>query len=69
MNQDGSNPRQLSHNINIGDGFPSFSPDSSELLFQSGSENEQSSIHIIKLDGSGLRKIAEGSFPNWSPYL
>jgi TolB protein len=69
MNKDGSNPRQLSQNINIGDGFPSFSPDGSELLFQSNSEEEPASINIINLDGSDLRKIGEGFFPNWSPFL
>jgi TolB protein len=69
MNKDGSHPRQISQNINIGDGFPSFSPDGSELLFQSSSEEEPASINIINLDGSDLRKIGEGFFPNWSPFL
>ena len=69
MNKDGRYPRQISYDINIGDGFPSFSPDGSELLFQSNSEEEPASINIINLDGSDLRKIGEGFFPNWSPFL
>ena len=69
MNEDGSDPRQVTNGVNIGDGFPSFSPDGSELVFQSTSENESTLINIIKIDGSDFRKVGEGFFPNWSPYL
>ena len=69
MNKDGSDQRQVTHSIKIGDGFPSFSPDGSELCFPSLSENEVASIHITNIDGSNIRKVGEGYFPNWSPYL
>ncbi len=69
MNRDGSGSKQISFDINIGDGFPSFSPDGSKLVFQSNSEKDSASINIINVDGSGLRKIGDGFFPNWSPYL
>jgi Tol biopolymer transport system component len=67
MNADGSNKRRLTHNIAIGDAFSSFSPDGSRVAFTSGSEGQPPSIYVIYLDGSGLKKIAEGSSPNWSP--
>ena len=69
MNEDGSDSRQVTNGVNIGDAFPSFSPDGSELVFQSTSENESTLINIIKIDGSDFRKVGEGFFPNWSPYL
>jgi TolB protein len=66
MTADGSNKRRLTQNIAIGDAFPSFSPDGSRVAFTSGSEGQSPSIYVIYLDGSGLKKIAEGSSPNWS---
>lgn len=67
MNADGSNKRRLTQNIALGDAFSSFSPDGSRVAFTSGSEGQPPSIYVIYLDGSGLKKIAEGSSPNWSP--
>jgi len=67
MNADGSNKRQITQNIAVGDGFASFSPDGSRIVFTSGSEGKPLSIYVIYLDGSGLKKIAEGASANWSP--
>jgi len=67
MNADGSNKRQLTQNIAVGDAFSSFLPDGSRVVFTSASEGQHPSICVIYLDGSGLKKIAEGSSANWSP--
>jgi TolB protein len=67
MNADGSHKRRLTQNLAIGDSFPSFSPDGSRVVFVSGDEGHPPSIYVVHLDGSGLKKIAEGSSPNWSP--
>ncbi len=67
MNADGSNKRQITQNIMVGDAFSSFSPDGSRVVFTSGSEGKPLSIYVIYIDGSGLKKITEGSRANWSP--
>jgi len=67
MNTDGSNKRQITQNIAVGDAFSSFSPDGSRVVFTSGSEGKSLSIYVIYIDGSGLEKIAEGASANWSP--
>jgi len=69
MNKDGSNKRQLTQKIPVGDAFHSFSPDGSRIVFTSGHEGKPTSIYVINLDGSGLKKIAEGASANWSPYF
>ena len=44
--------------------YPSWAPDQSRLVFFDYSNN---SIQTIAPDGSGLRTIATGEFPAWSP--
>jgi len=69
LNEDGSDKRQLTQDIPIGDAFHSFSPDGSRLVFTSGSEGNPTAIYVINLDGSGLKKIVDGESANWSPYF
>ncbi|MDI6810812.1 MAG: transglycosylase SLT domain-containing protein [archaeon] len=47
-------------------GPPSWSPDGKRIVFTTGLRGD-GDIYIINADGSGLTKIAYGSFPQWSP--
>lgn len=68
MNVDGSNKHKVTDDVAIGDAYPSFSPDGSQIVFTSGSEGVAPSIYVINIDGTGLKKIADGSSPVWSPF-
>jgi Tol biopolymer transport system component len=68
MNVDGTNKRQVTNGVIIGDSFPSFSPDGSQIVFASGVEVTVPTIYVVKIDGSGLTKIADGTSPVWSPF-
>lgn len=56
MDIDGSNQKRLT---NTRSGGPSWSPDGSQIIFQSKGEggNGKSNVYIINKDGSSLRKI------------
>ena len=45
--------------------FPAWSS-RNEIAFSRGEEST-STLHVIRPDGSGERKVASGSFPDWSP--
>ena len=67
MNVDGSDQRMLAAE----GGFPSWSPDGSELAFAApGGPTGQSWIGIMQPDGSGTRRVPGtdyGEYPSWSP--
>ncbi len=46
----------------LGGAYPSFSPGNDRLAAQGG-EN----MYILNTDGKGLRKLAVGEYPDWSP--
>jgi TolB protein len=74
---DGSAVRRLTDNL-VEDTEPSWSPDGSRIVFVRrhvggtpgrGSSNEE--IHVMRADGSGVRRLTERAFedlsPSWSP--
>lgn len=52
------------------DGFPSFSPDGSEIVFRSGRDGPKN-LYIMRADGSTVRRLTEGKWTDtmcdWSP--
>jgi Tol biopolymer transport system component len=77
MNPDGTSPRRLTNN-SYGDGFPTLSPDGTEIVFDSnrltaGSEcggvmdNNVDDLFLMDADGSGQTFLARGSSATWSP--
>lgn len=52
------------------DGFPSFSPDGSEIVFRSGRDGPKN-LYIMRADGSNVRRLTEGDWTDtmcdWSP--
>ena len=67
---DGSNARQLTHNMRQWPGSPSWSPDGRSIAFDSGDVGEQVRIWTIDADGGTPRQITSGpgnqSVPRWS---
>lgn len=68
MNSDGSSARRLTREEQ-GMGWPSWSPDSKRLafVFYPRVAATGPTIHVIGVDGRGLRKLGFGSYPDWSP--
>lgn len=75
MNRDGSNPVNLT-SLPAFDGYPSWSPDGSMIVFASNRAGETGGnfhIYIMNADGSGAEKILENDAlvedarPIWSP--
>jgi Tol biopolymer transport system component len=71
MNADGSNETEV---LNAGTarlGWPSFSPDGTQIVF--ASDLQGSGVYVIDVDGTGLRKVVAQTDPNllgrpaWSP--
>ena len=57
MNADGGNVRELT---NGGEGFPSWSPDGSQIAFE-----VLGYIGVMDADGNNLKLLIEGNFPSW----
>ena len=76
MDVDGSNVRQLTDN-DVYDGGASWSPDGSQILFQSGSPieyeeaDEDSELFVMDVDGSNVRQLTDNDVydggASWSP--
>ncbi len=69
VNMDGTNRVQITNDVTIGDAFSSWSPDGTQIVFTTASEGVDPELFMVKIDGTGLTKIADGAFPSWSPYL
>lgn len=69
IHADGTNEKRLTNN-NAYDGFPSWSPDGSRILFQSNREGEDDFfIYVMNSDGSNVQKIPNsegGNYAKWS---
>jgi Tol biopolymer transport system component len=68
MNFDGSNKILLNNNSEpfVSSRFPQWSPDSTKMVFNSGTTGEYN-IWIINSDGTDQVRIGEGMAPRWSP--
>jgi putative membrane-bound dehydrogenase-like protein len=66
---DGSDRVQLTKD-NGNDGFPSYSPDGSRLVFRSGRDGSKN-LYTMKVDGTDIRRLTEGKWTDtmcdWSP--
>jgi Tol biopolymer transport system component len=66
-NADGSGVRMLTHPIgDESDANPAASPDGLRIAF-TRSALESDAIEVMRADGSGLRKVGEGDYPQWAP--
>lgn len=67
MNADGSNQRRLTNHPAV-DVFPVWSPDGTEILFQS--DRSGRCIYVMNADGSNVRRLTPTSYtsshPSWS---
>jgi len=71
MNADGSKQRRLT-NHDASDTFPTWSPDGTEILFQSGRSGVMWGIYIMNTDGTNVRPLQTSTSysyncPFWSP--
>jgi Tol biopolymer transport system component/acetyl esterase/lipase len=66
---DGSDLKEVTHDP-ANDGFPSFSPDGSKLVFRSGRGGSKN-LYVMDADGSNVRRLTEGNWTDtmcdWSP--
>jgi Tol biopolymer transport system component len=66
---DGSQRKSLTSQAG-NNGFPSFSPDGSQLVFRSGREGSKN-LYIMQCDGTSVFRLTEGKWtdtmPDWSP--
>jgi len=71
INSDGTGLKELTHNLPISyDGYstaPSISENGSKIVFSTyNNTSGASDLYIVNSDGTGLRRIIEGSFPQIS---
>jgi len=64
---DGTNLVNLTHDKNILNDQPAWSPDGKQIAFVSWDQTKPATIDVINADGSNRRSIASGSYPSWSP--
>jgi Tol biopolymer transport system component len=71
MNADGSNGTEVLDAGSARLGWPSFSPDGTQIVF--ASDIQGSGVYVVSVDGTGLRKVVAQTDPNqlgrpaWSP--
>lgn len=70
MNADGTGISNISQQANARDTAPTWSPDSSSIVFSSDRENNDFDIYVVKVDGSGLFRLTTttglDTEPSWS---
>jgi len=70
VNADGSNPRRLT-NYREWDGFPTWSPDGTQIAYYSYLNAKNWVIKIMDADGSNVRRLTDNGAcdgaPSWSP--
>jgi len=71
MNADGGNPQNLTNNP-ADDGFPSWSPDGKQIVFQSDRDDRHYDIYVMDADGKNQQRLTENpnnedKYPSWSP--
>ena len=67
MNADGTNQTRLTNN-SASDTYPAFSPDSSQIAFDSNRDGNDE-IYVMKADGTGQTRLTNAagvdSYPDW----
>ena len=70
LNADGTNVRQLTNNI-YHDGRPSWSPDGTQIAFESDRDGDLAEIFVMNADGTNVRQLTNSPHydeaPSWSP--
>ena len=65
VNPDGTGETQLTNSSRDNYG-PEWSPDSTQVVFSRATDNTQSlDVHVVNRDGSGDRRVTDGSGPQW----
>jgi Tol biopolymer transport system component len=67
MNADGTDVRHVSDLRTWLDPQPAWSPDGTKIAFEAYGRDGTYALHVINVDGTGLRKLAVGTNPDWSP--
>ena len=71
MNADGLDIRAVSPEAAAFQAAPDFSPDGRQIVFSGGSNPLQSALHVMDVDGTGLRRLTQSTemerCPRWSP--
>ena len=71
MDANGKNQQNLTNNP-ADDGYPSWSPDGKQIIFQSNRDELQYEIYVMDADGGNQQKLTENpnnedEYPSWSP--
>ena len=66
MDNDGGNQRNLTNNP-ANDGFPSWSPNGKQIVFQSDRDERQYEIYVMDADGGNQQRLTENRVDDWSP--
>ena len=66
MDNHGGNQRNLTNNP-ADDGFPSWSPDGKQIVFQSDRDDRNYEIYVMDTDGGNLQRITENLKHEWDP--
>ena len=66
VNADGSGQREVTRELGLRQ-LPIWSPDGRRILVAKCRGGQKCDIYVMNADGSGLRRLAPGAFPFWSP--
>jgi WD40 repeat protein len=68
MNPDGTDIRRLTSTPGMDELDPSYSPDGRMIAYyrRPGGDNERGEVWVMNADGSAQRRVALGSYPEWS---
>jgi Tol biopolymer transport system component len=64
MNSDGSDKRQITENLLLGDAFPEWSPDGSQILF-TANEADSFVLKLMDVASGEITDLGAGTAPSW----
>jgi Tol biopolymer transport system component len=64
MHSDGSNKKQITHGMLVGDAFPEWSPDGTKILL-TVNQNDTFVLELIDLASGATTSLGEGTAPSW----